>query len=108
MAAIDVVRVRMFEREIEALRTDPPTQAEVLRAGLGLARLASYGAPRDTGAGAESFTAVISQEDPAVADVGWGAEYPYMLFQEVGWQAGATRVPPKAFLERAYEQYAVF
>jgi hypothetical protein len=106
--SITVTRVTMFEAQIQKLRTDPPTRAEVLRAGMGLARLASYGAPRETGAGAESFTAVLSTQDPAVADVGWGAEYPYMLFQEVGWQAGATRVPPKRFLERAYQQYAVF
>lgn len=103
-----VVRVIMFERQIEALRTDPPTRAEVLRAGMGMARLASSYAPRATGAGASSFTAVISTQDSAVADVGWGAEYPYMTFQNYGWQAGATRVPPKHFLERAYQQYAVF
>lgn len=101
------VTVNLDPRQIERLKTDPPTQKEIRRAGYQLAKKAALQAPRNTGRGANSIRGQVSAEDPTAADVAWGQRYYYMIFHEDGYQPSPTspRRAGEHFLRNAFEHY---
>lgn len=105
------VRVEIFQSEVQALRTDRGTRAEINRAAKGMAQLAkAYAADRfETGRLVASLDSYPSP-DGGIASraVSWDGDGAYYgMFQNKGWREQRRLISGDHFLDLAYRNYSL-
>jgi len=91
MATTASVRFRWDRAAINALKTDPPVRAEILRAAEGMAEQIRQATPRASGAGADSIGVHPAPRAVGAFDAGWDKTHFYLGFPESGTKFQAAQ-----------------